>query len=303
MATDIAFTLGVLSALGPRVPTGLRVFVTALAITDDLGSVLVIALFYSGPISPGMLFLAVALLALIALAVRLRTGNELIYAALVVGVWAAVLASGIHATVAGILIAMVVPVRGRIPPRRFFDAARRQIQRLEESGLRVEGGRRLSSRQMGTVEKLYGAISDLVPAGLALERYLHPFTAYLILPLFALFNAGIAMRGRVDEALANPVGLGVLLGLVVGKPVGILAATWVVVRMRFAELPANVTWRHMVGAAILAGFGFTMSLFICDLAIEDPELIEAAKIGILSGSAVCAALGYAVLRGRGRRTV
>jgi NhaA family Na+:H+ antiporter len=297
MATDIAFTLGVLSAVGPRAPAGLRVFVTALAIADDLGSVLVIALFYCGSFSLGMLLLAVALLALIAVAVRLRTGNVLVYAVLVVGVWSAVLASGIHATIAGILIAMVVPVRGRIPPKRFFSVARRQIERLEASGLNLESAR-LSSRQMGPVENLYGAICDLVPAGLAFERYLHPFTAYLILPLFALFNAGVTMRGRVDEALANPVGLGVLLGLVLGKPLGILAATWVAVRMGLAELPGNVTWRHVSGASILAGMGFTMSLFIADLAIEDAELIGAAKIGILCGSAVCAALGYVVLRAR-----
>ncbi len=301
MATDIAFALGILALLGPAVPAGLKVFLTTLAIADDLGAVLVIALFYTERIRIGPLLAAGGFLALLVLASRLRVISVSIYAGLVAGVWLGVLASGIHATIAGILVAMVVPVRSRIRPKHFFAIAREQLAELEASNIRENA--RLNSAQMEALEQLHQATSDVVPAGTAFERYLHPVTAYVILPLFALFNAGIVMDYGAVTALTNPVGVGVLAGLLIGKPVGITAASWIVVRLRRADLPAGVAWEHILGAAVLAGIGFTMAIFVSDLAIESGPLLGFSKIGILAASALCAATGYQILRRAGARAV
>jgi len=295
MATDIAFALGILALLGPRVPTGLKVFLTALAIADDLGAVLVIALFYTETISVGPLMGACAALGLIVLAGRLKIHLVSVYSVLVTLVWLGILASGIHATVAGILVAMVVPVRARIEPKRFFAIARERLAELEASNLSGEVTT-LNSAQMEALDELHEATSDVVPAGPAFEHYLHPITAFVILPLFALFNAGVVMDSGLTKALTNPVGFGVLLGLLIGKQAGITAASWLVIRTRLAEMPQGVTWRQIHGASILAGIGFTMALFVADLAIEDEQLMGFSKAGILAASAVCATVGYFVLR-------
>jgi len=295
MATDIAFALGILALLGPRVPPGLKIFLTALAIADDLGAVLVIAVFYTDQISPAALISAGVFLALIVLAARLKVSSVSVYAVLVTSVWLSVLASGIHATVAGILVAMVVPVRARIKPKRFFVIARTKLEELEASNLSGEVTT-LNSEQMEALEDLHKATSDVVPAGPAFEHYLHPATAFVILPLFALFNAGVVMDSGFVMALTNPVGFGVLLGLLTGKQAGITAASWLVIRLRLADMPPGVTWGQIYGSAILAGVGFTMALFVSDLAIENEQLLAFSKVGILSGSALCAGAGYWVLR-------
>jgi NhaA family Na+:H+ antiporter len=295
MATDIAFALGILALLGPRVPLTLRVFLTALAIADDLGAVMVIALFYTDRIAPVPLVAAGLFLVLIAFASRLKVKSVAVYAVLVVGVWLGVLASGIHATVAGILVALVVPVRGRIQPKRFFAVAREQLAELEGRGLSGKVTT-LNSDQMEALEELHQATSDVVPAGSAFERYLHPFTAYLILPLFALFNAGVVVDYKIVEALAHPVGLGVLLGLLTGKLAGISTASWLVIQFRLADMPAGVTWGQIYGASALAGIGFTMALFVSDLAMENERLLGFSKVGILAASTLCAAGGYYILR-------
>jgi len=273
MATDIAFALGILALLGPRVPTGLKVFLTALAIADDLGAVLVIALFYTETISVGPLMGACAALGLIVLAGRLKIHLVSVYSVLVTLVWLGILASGIHATVAGILVAMVVPVRARIEPKRFFAIARERLAELEASNLSGEVTT-LNSAQMEALDELHEATSDVV----------------------ALFNAGVVMDSGLTKALTNPVGFGVLLGLLIGKQAGITAASWLVIRTRLAEMPQGVTWRQIHGASILAGIGFTMALFVADLAIEDEQLMGFSKAGILAASAVCATVGYFVLR-------
>jgi len=295
MATDIAFALGIMALLGPRIPSGLKVFLTALAIADDLGAVLVIAVFYTDRVSAGPLIAAGVLLVLLVMAARRKINSVAVYAVLVVGVWLGVFLSGVHATVAGILVAMIVPVRGRIRPKRFFAIARERLAELEASNLSGETAV-LNSDQMEAFEDLHQATIHVVPAGPAFERYLHPPTAYLILPLFALFNAGVVMDYRIIVALANPVGLGVLLGLVIGKQAGIMAGSWVVIRFRFADMPDGVTWGQIYGAAILAGIGFTMALFVADLAIGNEQLLAFSKVGILVASALCAAGGYCALR-------
>ena len=295
MATDIAFALGILTLLGPRVPAPLKVFLTALAIADDLGAVMVIAVFYTEQISIGPLLAAGFCLALLAIASRRRINSVAVYGVLAAAVWLGVLASGIHATVAGILVAMVVPVRAHLKPKRFFATARQKLAELEASNLTGDTAK-LDPEQMEALEDLHRATSDVVPAGHAFEHYLHPVTAYLILPLFALFNAGVVLGSGVLGAIANPLGLGVLLGLVIGKQVGITLSTWVVIRTGLADLPDNISWRQIYGVGTLAGIGFTMALFVADLALRDEQAIASAKMGILAASAICAALGYALLR-------
>jgi NhaA family Na+:H+ antiporter len=295
MATDIAFAIGILALLGPRVPVGLKVFLTALAIADDLGAVMVIALFYTDRISVIPLIASGISLALIVLAASLKVSRIGVYAVLVIGVWLGILASGVHATVAGILVAMVVPVRGRIKPRQFFTVAREKLAQLEASNLRGDVTT-LNADQTEALEELHKATSDVVPAGPSFERYLHPITAFAILPLFALFNAGVRIDAGVVKALAHPVGLGVVLGLLIGKQAGIMGGTWLVIRFGLADMPAGVTWGQIYGAGLLAGIGFTMSLFVADLGIQDPQLLGYSKVGILAASAVCAASGYYFLR-------
>jgi NhaA family Na+:H+ antiporter len=294
MATDIAFALGILSLLGSRVPVGLKLFLSALAIADDLGAVMVIAVFYTEQIRVGALLAAAVLLALLVVAQRFRIRSAAVYAALAVGVWLAVVLSGVHATVAGILVAMVVPIRARIDPKRFLSIASDSIGILAHNTA-AESTMHVRER-INAIEELHLATGDLIPAGLSFEHYLHPVTAYLIIPLFALFNAGVELDAGIMGAFLNPVSLGVLTGLFVGKQIGVTLASWIAIRLRAAEMPPGVTWGQIYGAALLAGIGFTMSLFVTDLAFPNRALIGPAKLGILAASTLAAVAGYGVLR-------
>jgi NhaA family Na+:H+ antiporter len=295
MATDIAFALGVLALLGSRVPAGLKVFLTALAIADDLAAVLVIALFYTEQIHLGPLLAAGGLFALLALASRLGVRSVPVYAFLACGVWIATLSSGVHATVAGVLVALVVPVRARIEQAEFLSVVRGRLADLEASDLSRESMAR-DRRQLELIGDLHQASGAFLPPALALETALHPVTAYLVLPLFALFNAGVKLEGGVGVALASPVSLGILLGLFVGKQVGITLGSWLAVRLGAADLPEGVTLLEIYGASVLGGIGFTMSIFIGGLAFPDPALLGVAKLGILAASALAGAAGYLLLR-------
>ncbi len=294
MATDIAFALGVLALFGDRVPVGLKVFLTALAIVDDLGAVLVIAIFYTHQIFWPGLIVAAAFLAAIALANRARVGHPVAYVALALGVWAGVLASGVHATVAGVLVAMVVPVRSRMNPREFLELTDDRLSRLRAA--RLTSDSMLEDRwQLDAISDLRRVASNMRPPGLALEETLHPFVAYAILPLFAFFNAGVAVSGNLVDSLLHPVGLGILTGLFLGKQLGVTAFTWAAVKIGRAEPPEGVGWGQIYGGACLAGIGFTMSIFVTQLAFRDPANLDHAKVGILFASVVAAAWGAAVL--------
>ena len=297
MATDIAFALGVLALFGARVPVGLKVFLTALAIADDLGAVLVIAIFYTRQISWWGLGIAATFLAAIALANRLRVRQPVVYVALALGVWAGVLASGVHATIAGVLVALLVPVRSRIEPRAFLELTDDRLTRLREARLTTDS--MIEDRwQLDAISDLRRVASDMRPPGLALEETLHPFVAFIILPLFAFFNAGVAVSGNVLDDLRHPVGLGVVFGLVLGKQVGVTLFTWLAVTIGRTERPEGVTWSQIYGSASLAGIGFTMSMFVDQLAFADPANVDRAKVGILVASVVAAAWGGAVLAAR-----
>jgi NhaA family Na+:H+ antiporter len=302
MATDIAFALGVLALFGRRVPIGLKVFLTALAIADDLGAVLVLAVFYTPEIRWKSLAAALVLLAITRLATRAGMRSQGVYAVLVLGVWAAVFASGIHATVAGVLVAFLVPVRARRDPKHFLETAASRLEGLRGAELSRES--MVGDRsQLDALADLREAADDMIPPGIAFESELHPAVAFLILPLFALCNAGVAVNAAsFREGLAHPVGLGIIAGLVLGKQIGITLFGWLAVRSGRAALPEGVTWRQVWGAACLAGIGFTMSLFITSLAFPDEALETRAKVGILFASLLAAAWGAVVLAtSRGER--
>jgi NhaA family Na+:H+ antiporter len=294
MATDIAFALGILALFGARAPIGLKVFLTALAIADDIGAVLVIAIFYTASLQLAALAVAGVFMLLIAgaRAIDIRSGG--IYLALAVGVWLSVLVSGIHATVAGILVALLVPVRATVAPERFLERARSRLAELESATLTYDSmvG---DKAQLHALDDLHNATGRMIPAGIALEHALHPLQAFVILPLFAFFNAGVRLGGDPLTQTPDPVGIAVILGLVLGKQIGVTGFSWLAIKNRWADLPDGVSWRQIWGVSCLAGVGFTMSLFITELAFDDPHQIGEAKLGILAASLIAGILGYCVL--------
>jgi len=294
MATDIAFALGVLAIFGARAPLGLKVFLTALAIADDLGAVAVIAIFYTEKIEVTALVVAAVFLVALFAAIRLRVRWTGVLIALMVAVWLGVFASGVHATVAGILLAMVIPVRPLVETSRFVADAEAYLERVKE---RQQDSSCIltDSEQLEAVEHVHIQAGDALPTGLVLEHVLHPVQVWVILPLFALANAGVPLGGDVLKTLTSPLALGIIVGLVIGKPLGIALLSWVAVRSGKGMLPEGVTWAQVVGAGCLAGIGFTMSLFISELAFSNPEIITAAKIGILFASLASGVLGFVIL--------
>jgi NhaA family Na+:H+ antiporter len=296
MATDIAFALGVLALVGSRVPVALRIFLAALAIVDDLMAVLVIAVFYTADVDLGSLGLAAGLLAVLVLANRLGVYQPAVYGLIGVGVWLAVLQSGVHATVAGVLLAMTIPARTRMDPDAFVDRSRAVLADFERAGGRGAGVLTTGRRQEAVLE-IESAVAAVQAPLQRLEHALHPWVAYAIMPLFALANAGVAFGG--GDGFEGRIVLGIVLGLVVGKQVGITLAAWLAVRSGLAVLPEGVGWRHIYGVAWVAGIGFTMSLFIANLAFAEAALLDSAKIGVLVASTIAGAVGFLVLRSTG----
>ena len=296
MATDIAFALGVLALLGSRVPSSLKVFMSALAIADDIGAVLVIAIFYTAEIYTSWLLAAAALLLVLALLNYLRVESPLPYALLGTAVWFCFLNSGVHATIAGVLVAFTIPSRSRMEPMEFVRWARGKIDEIEM--LDVPGAHVLETADQQHCAQELQAEARWIQAPLQrMEHAILPLTTFVILPLFALGNAGVTFVGsEVMELLLEPVSLGVFFGLVVGKPLGIGVFTWLAVKSGIAKLPAGVGWRHVLGAGFLGGIGFTMALFIAGLAFRVGILQTEAKLAILVASVVAGSIGYAVLK-------
>jgi len=293
MATDIAFALGVLALLGSRVPLALKIFVTAVAIVDDLGAVLVIALFYTEKLSLTMLAVGGGFLAVLFVLNRSGVRRTWPYALLGAALWVAFLKSGVHATVAGVLVALTIPARRRIDAPDFLRRAELLLAEFRED---VAPGRsEPTADQRDSLHALESEAEKLGTPLARLEHALHPWVAYFIMPVFALANAGVAVEGNLLATLGQPVSLGVILGLFLGKQVGVLGAAWLAVRAGVAAMPAGVRWSQVWGVSLLCGIGFTMSLFIASLAFPDPELLDAAKVGILAGSLVSGLAGAAVL--------
>ena len=294
MATDIAFALGCLALLGDRVPFGLKIFLTAVAIVDDLIAVLVIAIFYSGGLDFMMLGIGFGVLLLLMLANLFGIRSPLVYAGLGVIVWLTFLNSGIHATIAGVLVALTIPARSRIDAPTFLARARQILAQFEHS---LVGGKTKSDVefQQSAVLELE-EVSEQVQAPLQkMEHELHSWVAFFIMPIFAFANAGVALSADSLGGATLPVLLGIVFGLTLGKPIGIVGACWLAVRAGIAELPQGVTWRHMLSTGVLAGIGFTMSLFIASLAFGDATHLATAKLAILLASAVAGGVGLLLL--------
>ena len=282
MATDIAFAVGVLALLSDRIPSGLKVFLLSIAIVDDIGAILVIALVYSDGIEVGWLVAAVALLTFIVALRELKVYWTPIYVMVGAAVWLTTFESGVHATIAGAALGLLTPARPT-DTRGLADV--------------VEGTDALSVEpDAESLRALQLQSNEVVSVAERLEHLLHPWTSYLIIPLFALANAGVVLSGgRVSDAMTSGVALGIIAGLLVGKTIGISGATWLVVRLNLGRLPETVAWTHVVGASIVAGIGFTVSLFIAGLAFDAAELATDAKVGILVASLIAGLTGAAVL--------
>lgn len=287
MATDIAFALGVLSLLGKRAPFGLKVFLTAVAIADDLGAVLVIAIFYSHEIYWGSLLLGGLVLVVLFILNRLSVRSPLPYGLLGILLWLAFLQSGVHATIAGVLLALTIPANPHIDGHSFLKRSKAYLQ-VFEGAATSETNMLPNGEQRAAVRELEQAAESVSSPLQRLEHTLHPWVAYAIMPIFALANAGVHLSSGSAEAAFNPVSLGIVAGLVLGKQVGITLFAWLFTRLGLATRPRGLRWRHIYGAAWLGGIGFTMSLFITSLAFSDPDLVTAAKIGILSASVISA---------------
>lgn len=286
MATDIAFAVGVLALLGSRVPAALKLFLLSLAIVDDVGAIVVIAVFYTGDLDLTALALAastvVAVIALRALRVQWAPA----FVALGIACWLATFESGIHATIAGVVFGLLAPARPIAP----VDLARQWSLDLSDEPTAEE------------LRSLAAIANEGVSPAERVEHLLHPLTSFVIVPVFALANAGVELRSDAFDAPGTTaVALGIGVGLVAGKLVGVLVASWLAVRARLAVLPADATWPAMAGVAALAGIGFTVSLFITGLAFDDPALADAAKLAILVASVVAAIVGAALLTRRPAR--
>jgi NhaA family Na+:H+ antiporter len=296
MATDIAFSLAVLAVLRDRVPLGLRVFLSAFAIADDLGAVLVIALFYTQEIVWQYLLVSGFFLLALALVNRLWISWTFVYAFLGIGMWFFIFGSGVHATVAGVLVAMFIPARARYDTDSFLGQVKSYMEQFECEPGSCGYTILLNQEHLSAVRAIEEACHDVATPLQRLEHGLQPWVSFLVLPLFALANAGLVLEElHLTDAIIHPVTLGVTLGLVVGKPLGISLFTYLASKITRAPLPAGVTWPHIIGAGILGGIGFTMSLFISALSFYRAEFAEFSKLGIIMGSLVSAVLGLLLL--------
>jgi NhaA family Na+:H+ antiporter len=296
MATDIAFALGALYLLGNRVPASLRVFLAAFAIADDLGAVLVIALFYTETIAVPALAATLGIILLLALVNAAWVRNALVYAVLGTALWVAVLFSGLHATAAGVILALFIPARGMYDTDKFVEEVNRYLGDITCSADRCGYTILLDQKHLNAVQSIEVACHHVETPLQRMEHALQPWVAFLIVPLFGLANAGFSLLDiDLRAAAVSPLTLGVAAGLFLGKPLGITLFSWTFVRLKLASLPSGVGWPHIIAAGILGGLGFTMALFIDGLSFREPILLDYAKLGILAGSILSGAVGMVLL--------
>ena len=294
MATDIAFVVGLMALLGPKFPLPLKIFVLALAIVDDIGAVLVIAIFYTKEISLQALQIASLILVLLFIVNRLDVRNLIVYIILGVALWLAFLMSGVHATVAGVLLAFFIPARPKIEKNKFYDKTKNLLDKFlstknDEDILKDEERLEIVFEIEKNCEKVLTPLQRF-------EHSLHPWVTYLIIPVFALANAGVALSEISTDNLFNPISIGIFLGLFIGKQLGIFLFSYFAIKLKLASMLENVNYTKLYGAGILCGIGFTMSLFIANLAFETNELLDIAKIGILSASLISGIVGFVVTK-------
>jgi Na+:H+ antiporter, NhaA family len=289
MATDIAFAVGVLALVARQAPSSLKTLLLSIAIVDDIGAIVVIALFYTAQIHLVWLLIAVALTGVVVAMKRLQIWWTPLYAVVGTALWFATLESGVHATIAGVALGLITPA---LPadPEGGRDAAE-------------EADRMARDRDPATIRHINRQSQELVSVAERLEHLLHPWTSYLIIPIFAVANAGVRLVGTdMADAVTSPVVLGVAMGLVIGKLVGVSGASWLSVRLGFGELPEGLGWMHVMGCGAVAGIGFTVALFISNLAFEGGGALQKAKLGILVGSALAAVVGAAILHAGARES-
>lgn len=298
MATDIAFSLAILYVLGDRVPLSIKVFLTTLAIVDDLGAVLVIAFFYTSEISLLSIGVGVAFLLVMYVANRLGVKNVVFYGVIgICGVWTAFLMSGIHATIAAVLAAFMIPADARISEPVYMARVSKLIRRFRNA--EPNDVSTLEPEQVEIIDRMIGDSRDAIPPLQRLEHSMHPLVSFVIMPIFALANAGISFEGiSIDAVFSNNVAIGVMLGLLIGKPVGIVASVFLLTRLKLARMSASMTTRSLVGVGFLASIGFTMSMFISTLAFVDATHLIQAKLGIFAASILGGVLGYILLKGK-----
>ena len=301
MATDIAFSLGVLTMLGKRVPLSLKIFLTTLAVVDDLGGIIVIAAFYSTHIEWIMLLYAVGILALLLLGSSMKIKSKIFYIGLGGVVWFLFLNSGVHPTIAGVLVAFCVPATPVFEPRKYVRAIRVSISHFNTDDDESLAGRTiLSKQQMNWLKEIESASDKVISPLQDLEDTLHPIVNNFIVPLFAFANAGILLLGLDPASVIEGISLAIILGLVIGKFSGILLFSWLTVKFKFAPMPDRANWLMMASVAMLGGIGFTVSLFIANLSFagmgaHGADLLNHAKLGIVVGSVLSGLLGFILL--------
>ena len=294
MATDIAFALALLSMAGKHIPASVKVFLSALAVADDLGAVLVIAFFYSTNLNFIPLGVAGIFLILMTIGNRIGIRSSAFYLLMGLVVWMGFLLSGVHATIAGVLVAFTIPASTKINELFYMEKLKKLASDFEQE---IPSNSTLTTtRQHKTIEHIKELSTAAETPLQKIEYALHPWVAFIIMPLFALANSGMIIGSDFFSALLNPVSMGVTSGLILGKFIGIMAFTWLMVKFKIARLPEQATWGHIVGVALLAGVGFTMSLFISNLAFTDEVMINQAKYGILLASVLAGILGTIALK-------
>jgi NhaA family Na+:H+ antiporter len=306
MSTDIAFSLGIVALLGSRVPVAVKLFLTAFAIVDDIGAVVVIAIFFTETIHWVNLAVGGGLLIALVMMNAIGLRSPIVYAVVGIVVWVSFFKSGIHPTVAGVVIAMTIPLKVSINPEQFVEQSRALIEEFAEEGNSGphRGDLALTTvKQRAALHELEMAAREVESPLQRLEHGLHPIVAFGIMPLFALANAGVLLKGDAVALLTTPVSMGIILGLVVGKPLGIGLFSWLAVKSGMAFMPKGVTWRQIIGAACLGGVGFTMSIFVSGLAFDNAILVAEAKLGILIASVIAGLAGYLLLSTSATKTV
>ncbi len=295
MATDIAFALGVLFLLGKKIPLSLKVFLTALAIVDDLGAVLVIAFFYTSDINLTYLSIGLLILAIMYLGNKMGVRSIFFFAFLgIVGVWTCFVISGVHATIAAVLAAFTIPADVKIKENIFIAKISTYLDRFKNLDP-TENTPTLTNDQLHVLEKINEATNAATPPLQILEHAMHPVVTFVIIPIFAIANAGVSLNIDLNSLFDTNIALGVALGLLVGKVVGVVGFTAVFIKLKIAQLPEGMNIRNLLGLGFLASIGFTMSLFVTSLAFSHEEYQTQAKIGIFAASLIGGIIGYMIL--------
>ncbi|MCD8316299.1 MAG: Na+/H+ antiporter NhaA [Eggerthellaceae bacterium] len=294
-ATDIAFALGIMALLGDRVPSGIRVFLSTLAVADDIIAILVIAIFYNSNISIAWLLSAAVVFVILLICNKCHIFSIAPYVLLGIVLWFCVFMSGIHSTIAGVLLAFTIPSASRVNVRNFLSWSGKKV---DEANSSFDKEKPLITQKgyLHTIDNLSKVSRQVIPPATRIEHALYPWVYFAVLPLFALTNADVHfIGGNLGDVFTSTTFIGVFLGLLLGKPIGIMLFSFLTVKLHISKLPDHVNWIHMIGAGILGGVGFTMAIFVANLAFDDPDIIADAKLGILCASLVAGIIGYLFL--------